>query len=86
MHCRHCGRQTHFRKRRLDHELHFSLTIFTLGLWAIGWLAVIITWMINEPWRCQICLHRWRRSESTLLPETDSVDETYVHYPEHASH
>jgi hypothetical protein len=37
-----------------NHWLHAGLTIATLGLWGISWLAILIGRRI-WPWRCRQC-------------------------------
>ena len=43
-----------FRKSRIDHRFHLSLSLGTLGLWLSGWLLVALIHML-KPWNCTKC-------------------------------
>jgi hypothetical protein len=53
-HCARCRHQQLFIRARLNHLLHLMLTIMTVGLWLISWLALCIG-QILRPWRCEHC-------------------------------
>lgn len=53
--CRKCG-SIQLRQVEVHHGFHAVLTVCTLGLWGISWLA---SWIHARflPWRCQKCYH-----------------------------
>lgn len=58
-HCHRCCCARHFRKRQVNHGAHAAASVFTFGLWLIGWLAVTIQ-RARKPWRCSRCGGRLR--------------------------
>jgi hypothetical protein len=58
-HCHRCDCNRHFRKRRIDHGAHCAASIFTFGLWLVGWVALTIHRQ-RKPWRCSRCGARLR--------------------------
>jgi hypothetical protein len=52
LHCAACGKQTLHRQETPNHILHFLITFFTCGLWAIVWL---VDSGKQRPWRCTFC-------------------------------
>ena len=52
--CPACGSDNQISRRTLNHQTQLILTIVTLGLWAIPWLAL---WLYGKriPWRCRCC-------------------------------
>lgn len=53
-HCPGCRHTQRFSRVETNHWLHLTLTICTLGLWGISWIALTIgrnVW----PWRCHQC-------------------------------
>lgn len=49
--CRHTQR---FNRVETNHWLHAGLTVVTLGLWGISWIALLIGRRV-WPWRCRQC-------------------------------
>lgn len=49
-----------------DHPLHLALTILSLGLWGISWLAVII-YSRCYGWECKGCAEKGRRQEHSPI-------------------
>jgi hypothetical protein len=61
--CKH--RQT-FERGHVNHVLHLVLSVITLGLWLVSWVAVVIgsrCW----PWSCTQC--GWRLSRLSFAKE-----------------
>jgi hypothetical protein len=52
--CDTCGKQTLHTKETPNHILHLLLSIVTLGLWLIVWVAVTIVNSGKRP-RCVVC-------------------------------
>lgn len=52
--CPVCERQSRFQKERINHLLHLVLSVLTLGLWLIVWVAVGIA-NSSKPSRCVTC-------------------------------
>ena len=52
--CPRCGHDQLFSKNKIHHGVHLFLTILTLGLWLVSWVAISIGHQIR-PWRCQQC-------------------------------
>ncbi len=53
-HCPCCRHTQRFSRVETNHLLHLVLTVVTLGLWGISWLAILIgRWV--WPWRCHQC-------------------------------
>jgi len=72
--CRHCGFVRPFRRPGAQHHQHLLATVFTLGLWSIGWLIATVR-ESQRPWRCTICQTRYgslrkgvRRSPAASAP------------------
>jgi len=72
-HCTRCGYERRFRKRRMNHGLHLTLTLISGGVWGIAWISATIK-HAHKPWRCSFCgTRRPERSELRIAPElTDS--------------
>jgi len=73
--CPRCGHQQLFEKNQIHHGVHFFLTILTLGLWLVSWVAVYVGHQFR-PWRCQQC--GWYKplfkSRETVAEKTESSD------------
>jgi hypothetical protein len=52
--CSQCRHQHTFVRARHHHRLHFFLTVATLGIWLVPWIAVCIG-QVLRPWRCEHC-------------------------------
>lgn len=52
--CPSCLETRRFSRVEVNHRLHGLLTVATLGLWGVSWLAVAIGQLI-WPWRCRKC-------------------------------
>jgi len=52
--CPRCGHEQLFTRNKIHHGVHLFLTIITLGLWVVSWVAISIGNQIR-PWRCQQC-------------------------------
>jgi hypothetical protein len=52
--CPSCKETRRFSRVEVKHRLHGILTVVTLGLWGVSWLAVSIGQLI-WPWRCRKC-------------------------------
>jgi hypothetical protein len=53
-HCLRCGSTQRFVRAPTNHRLHGMLTVLTLGLWGVSWLAIVI-WHRVWPWQCKNC-------------------------------
>jgi hypothetical protein len=53
-HCPRCRHQQLFVRAKINHLLHFTLSILTAGLWLISWVAICIGRVVR-PWRCEHC-------------------------------
>ncbi|MEI6350590.1 MAG: hypothetical protein WCP06_05725 [Verrucomicrobiota bacterium] len=53
-HCPRCRHRQIFKREEIHHRLHFILTILSLGLWGISWLAIIIGARFR-PYHCDQC-------------------------------
>ena len=53
-HCLRCRHQQLFVRAVLNHPLHLLLTLLTLGLWSVSWVALCIGRLLR-PWRCEHC-------------------------------
>ncbi len=58
--CRRCKHDQVFVRNELNNWLHLFLTIVTLGLWLVSWLAILIGHFFR-PWRCKHC--GWHKPE-----------------------
>ena len=52
--CAKCRHKQSFVLTQVNHPLHLALTILTLGLWGVSWVAHTIG-MVFRPWRCKHC-------------------------------
>jgi len=52
--CKTCGKQTLHTKETPNHILHLLLSVFTLGLWLLVWLALVLISSGKRP-RCSVC-------------------------------
>jgi DNA-directed RNA polymerase subunit RPC12/RpoP len=66
--CPRCRHRQVFVKAKVNHGLHLTLSILTVGLWLVSWIAVCIG-RIMRPWRCEHC--GWHKPE--FEPAGDSV-------------
>jgi rubredoxin len=65
--CPRCGHQQFFVRAEINHPLHLALSVLTLGLWLISWLALWLgTFM--RPWRCEHC--GWHNPNFSRNPES----------------
>ena len=55
--CRRCRRTTLHQAEPTNHVLHLVLTIFTGGLWLLGWFVAAA---IPPVYRCSQCGLKWR--------------------------
>lgn len=59
MYCTYCDKETKFEteKVKINHLLHFILSIFTFGLWILVWLILVLLVLIgaDEKWTCSTC-------------------------------
>ena len=54
--CRHCNKNVMTQKNTPNHLLHLILSVFTLGLWVIVWLLLILGHIGGS--RCTECGHK----------------------------
>jgi hypothetical protein len=52
--CPHCRRRSTPRTIRIKHGIHLFLTIITAGLWAVSWLALVLSRRV-WPIQCHRC-------------------------------
>jgi hypothetical protein len=52
--CRQCRHEQVFVRTEISHGVHLLVTICTLGLWSISWIAATIGHYFR-PWRCKHC-------------------------------
>lgn len=52
--CPTCKHTQRFQRVEMNHRVHAVLTVCTLGLWGVSWLAVTIGHAL-KPWRCKQC-------------------------------
>jgi predicted RNA-binding Zn-ribbon protein involved in translation (DUF1610 family) len=52
--CPKCGHEQVFQKGEIHHGVHLLLSILTLGLWLVSWLAILIGHRLR-PWYCPQC-------------------------------
>jgi len=52
--CPRCRHDQIFAKYKINHGVHLFLTIITLGLWLVSWVAITLGNLLR-PWRCQQC-------------------------------
>jgi hypothetical protein len=53
-HCPQCKSTQRFVRVQMNHRFHAALTILTVGLWGVSWLALAI-WHRFWPWQCKNC-------------------------------
>lgn len=53
--CNRCQRNTAHIRQAPNHVLHFLITFFTCGFWAIAWIALTIASSASDPAHCQVC-------------------------------
>ena len=53
-HCRRCKCVQRFERVQTNHRLHAILTLCTVGIWGVSWLALAIGRRF-APWRCRQC-------------------------------
>ena len=59
--CYRCRRKTRHTRRTPNHVLHFFITWFTCGLWAVVWAGIALAWRwATPPWYCTVCGEAWR--------------------------
>jgi len=56
--CNKCRHEQVFIKMEINHILHLVLTIITVGLWGVCWVAICLGKLIH-PWRCEHCGWHW---------------------------
>ncbi len=54
-----------FGRERARHDIHFCLTLLTLGLWSVSWLAATIGAVFSR-WECTRC----KAKPHTLCPKS----------------
>jgi len=52
--CKECGQERTFYRRRINHLLHFVLSVLTGGLWLVSWVSLILNHK-HLPWTCGAC-------------------------------
>ena len=50
--CKICNKQSMLRRKGINHIFHFFMSVVTLGLWIIVWIASAIR---IGGWRCTQC-------------------------------
>jgi hypothetical protein len=50
--CKTCSKQTLVRREKANHILHFLISFFTCGAWAVVWILVAVK---IGGWRCSTC-------------------------------
>jgi hypothetical protein len=75
-HCPRCKHTQRFVRAEKNHLFHAGMTVLTLGLWGLSWIALSVGRWI-WPWRCKHCscstpdLQKKRvRSSSSVLAQT----------------
>lgn len=59
--CKTCATHRPFEKEKVNHVLHFLLSIFTIGFWAIPWMLMALSNALSS-YRCRVCGGTgWRR-------------------------
>lgn len=53
-HCPVCKHRQRFKRIETNHLFHALVTLFTLGIWSISWIALVIGRRLC-PWRCAQC-------------------------------
>ncbi len=75
--CRYCCGPRQIYRRRLNHTLQFLLTLVTLGLWAMPWLAMW-AFSLRRPWRCRTCRRVVEQSAAIEPADADSAAAPWV--------
>jgi hypothetical protein len=52
--CYKCNKVTVFRKEKLNHLLHISISVLTAGIWLIPYLLLLVR-NNRLPWVCLTC-------------------------------
>ncbi len=55
--CRQCGHEQAFRLRKPMHRYHAIVSLLTLGLWLLPWLALTLA-SKSHRWECEQCASR----------------------------
>ena len=53
-HCSRCGHSQLFERTQIHHGIHLLLSVLTLGLWVVSWMAIAVGHHFR-PWRCLQC-------------------------------
>ncbi len=69
--CPRCGCKQLFDRVMINHFHHFVLSVLTVGLWSVSWLAAYIASRM-EPWSCHQC--GWRPT-GKLVDESNNDGE-----------
>lgn len=80
--CRRCKHAQSFERGAVNHRLHLLLTILTLGLWSISWVAITLG-NIFKPWRCKHC--GWHDPEFDTEPKNAPGDSHWLNVHESVS-
>jgi hypothetical protein len=62
----------------INHTLHVILTLMTVGLWVISWIALCIG-KIYRPWRCEHC--GWHKPEVGVASRPDITANPRSRFP-----
>ena len=60
LHCCYCDSTQTFRKARIDHFFHLTISVVSLGVWFPVWV-VLIMHREFQPWVCRACRRKYRR-------------------------
>jgi hypothetical protein len=53
--CHDCDKNVKLQKKGLNHILHIILTIFTLGVWGLIYVVLLIAALGGFGWKCSEC-------------------------------
>jgi hypothetical protein len=62
-----------FERPEVNHRLQLILTIVTLGLWGISWLALCARGWLGF-WECRTC-HGMKRLSAKMITPKDAFDD-----------
>jgi hypothetical protein len=71
--CPACGEHDCITHVRVPHRLHLCLTVLTLGLWGVSYLADVISAQVY-PWTCKNCGRRTSRTFDATEDVPDPVE------------
>ena len=73
--CQRCQHTQLFVPHEVNHKAYLGLSLLSLGLWAVSWVAACIGARIY-PWRCEHC--GWQKPEFNSLPDQPRFDPSQV--------